>query len=127
LCRSRSRGGLPCALLAALMSGAAPSATSSDCAQAIRAHDLTALQTLASSPGAANVADKLKNTPLHYAAIYGSAEAVRILLTAGADPKTLNQSGASPLIYAAWSLEKTRLLVENGAEVNHAATAAPLR
>ncbi len=82
---------------------------------AIRANDLTALQKLASSPEAANVPGKLKATPLHYAAIYGSPEAIRILLNAGADPKATNGSAATPLIYAAWNLEKTRLLVENGA------------
>ncbi|MGI8958839.1 MAG: ankyrin repeat domain-containing protein [Bryobacteraceae bacterium] len=78
----------------------------------------SALQKLASSPEAANLLDKLKGTTLRYAAIYGSPEAVRILLTAGADPKFRNQAGATPLIYAAWNIEKARLLVENGAEVN---------
>ncbi len=33
--------------------------------QLIRTTDLTALRKLASSPGAANVVDNLKNTPLH--------------------------------------------------------------
>jgi ankyrin repeat protein len=94
---------------------------SGDFARAIRANDLSALKVLGATSSAANVTDKLKATPLHYAAIYGSPEAVRILLSAGADPKARNQAGASPLLYAAWSLDKTRLLVENGAEVNRAA------
>ena len=87
-------------------------------AQLIRTNDLTALRTLAASPGAGDVVDNLKNTPLHYAATYGSPEAVRILLKAGADPKARNQAGATPLLYAAWNLPKTQLLVEKGADVN---------
>lgn len=92
--------------------------TFGDFARAIRANDLAALQKLVSSPAAANVPDKLNATPLHYAAIYGSPAAIRILLSGGADPNARNQSAAAPLIYAAWSLEKTKLLVEKGAEVN---------
>lgn len=94
--------------------------TSAEFAGAIRADDLSKLTKLAATPEAANVADKLSATPLHYAAIYGSADAVRILLSAGADPNARNANGATPLIYAAWNLEKTRLLVERGADVNAA-------
>ena len=87
-------------------------------AQLIRTNDLIALRTLAATPGTVDVVDNLKNTPLHYAVTYGSAEAVRILLQAGADPKACNQAGATPLLYAAWNLAKTQLLVEKGADVN---------
>ncbi len=110
----------PFVLLTARIDTAAVTPNPSDFARAIRANDLTALRKLASSPAAANVPDKLKATPLHYAAIYGSPEAIRILLSAGADPNARNQAGATPLLYAAWSLDKTRLLVEAGAEVNSA-------
>ena len=106
------------ALLSTIAKQGAANPTPSDFARAIRANDLIALQALASSPAAANVGDKLKATPLHYAAIYGSPDAVRILLAAGADPKARNASGATPLIYAAWNLRKTQLLVEKGAEIN---------
>lgn len=105
-------------LLSALASKTAAAPAAGDFARAIRANDLTALQQLASSPAAVNTPDRLKSTPLHYAAIYGSPGAVRILLSAGADPKARNESAATPLIYAAWNFEKTRLLVENGAEIN---------
>lgn len=89
-----------------------------DFARVIRADDLAALRELATKPGAANTRDSLKSTPLHYAAIYGSAGAVRVLLSAGADPNGRNESAATPLIYAAWSAEKTRLLVESDAKIN---------
>ncbi len=90
----------------------------SDFARAIRADDLAALRKLASSPAAANSPGVLQNTPLHYAALYGSPAAMRILLNAGADPRARNTSAATPLVYAAWNFKKTRLLVEHGAEVN---------
>ncbi|MGA8598295.1 MAG: ankyrin repeat domain-containing protein [Bryobacteraceae bacterium] len=84
----------------------------------IRANDLDGLRRLAAGSAAVNTEDKLHNRPLHYAAIYGSADSVRILLDAAADPNARNQPGATPLVYAAWNFEKTRLLVEKGAQVN---------
>jgi ankyrin repeat protein len=84
--------------------------------QAIRAGDASTLRTL--SAGSVNVKDKLDTTPLHYAAIYGNTESVRILLEHGADPNARNKSGVTPLIFAAYDFEKTKLLVEKGADVN---------
>lgn len=85
--------------------------------RAIRANDLKSLKTLCQE-GVTGVRDRLDWTPLHYAALYGGADSVRILLEAGADPNARNSSQATPLIYAAYSLEKTRLLVEKGGDVN---------
>jgi ankyrin repeat protein len=112
-----------CTLFAAVFCAVAVAAATSpeDFARAIRANDLSALRTLASTPAAANLENNVHWRPLHYAAIYGSADAVRILLEAGADPNARNQQEATPLIYAAWNLAKTRLLVEKGAQVNVAA------
>jgi ankyrin repeat protein len=110
------------AFCAVVVAGAASSAASpDDFAGAIRANDLSALRKLASTPAAANLENNLRWRPLHYAAIYGSADAVRILLEAGAEPNARNQQQATPLIYAAWNFEKTKLLVDSGAEVNVAA------
>src|SRR5487761_12996 len=58
------------------------------------------------------------STPLMYAALYGDADAVRLLLDSGADPNVRNEAGASALMWAVDELEKTRLLLERGAEVN---------
>jgi ankyrin repeat protein len=90
--------------------------TADDVFRAIRANDLDVLRRL--SPQSVNVRDRLDTTPLHYAALYGNTESVRILLERGADPKARNKSEATPLIYAACSFDKTRLLVEKGADVN---------
>ncbi|MGH9693302.1 MAG: ankyrin repeat domain-containing protein, partial [Bryobacteraceae bacterium] len=87
---------------------------------AIRSNDLATLRQLVPSREAANVRNGLKATPLHYASIYGSVKALQFLLDKGADPNAANQSGATPLILAAWSFERARLLVERGASVNAA-------
>jgi ankyrin repeat protein len=88
-----------------------------DYLRAIQANDLAALRALCkTNPG--GVRDRLDYTPLHYAALYGSTEALRIVLEAGGDPNARNKTEATPLMYAAWSLERTRRLVERGGEVN---------
>ena len=112
-----------CALLATAFCAVAVAVAASpdDFVRAIRANDLAALRKLASTPATANLENNLHSRPLHYAAIYGSTDAVRILLDAGADPNARNQQEATPLIYAAWDFAKTRLLVDKGAQVNVAA------
>jgi ankyrin repeat protein len=67
------------------------------------------------------VRDRRGNTPLLYAAAYGSLDAVRTLLAAGADVNARNGFDATPLIWAASNPEKARFLVEHGADV-HAKT-----
>ncbi len=58
------------------------------------------------------------STPLMYATLYGDAEAVRLLLEAGADPNSRNEAGATALMWAVDDLDKTRLLIRSGADVN---------
>jgi ankyrin repeat protein len=87
-------------------------------AAVIRDNDLVKLRQLVQSKEAANVASGLGMTPLHYAAIYGSPEALQVLLAAGADPNSHNQVHATPLVYAAWSFDRAHLLVEAGAAAN---------
>jgi ankyrin repeat protein len=83
----------------------------------IRANDLKALQQTIQR-GGTEVLDALDWTPLHYAALYGSPEAVRMVLQAGGDPNARNRSQVTPLMFGAYSLEKTRLMVEKGGDVN---------
>jgi ankyrin repeat protein len=90
-------------------------------ARTIRANDLAALRELASVPARIQVENHLHWRPLHYAALCGSTDAVRLLLEAGADTEALGQQDTTALIYAATDLAKTRLLVEKGARVNVAA------
>jgi ankyrin repeat protein len=64
------------------------------------------------------VRDRRGNTPLLYAASFGSLEAVRALVAAGADVNARNGFDLTPLIGAATNLEKARILLSHGAEVN---------
>ncbi len=57
-------------------------------------------------------------TPLMYAALYGDANSVRVLLEQGADPKLRNLSNASALMSAVDDPDKTRLLLDGGADAN---------
>src|SRR5665213_1438004 len=94
-------------LVAAALSAVAGVPTFDDIKGAIRSNDLVKLHQMVQSREIANTANGLKATPLHYAAIYGSIEALKFLLDSAADPNTRNQSGATPLILAAWSFERT--------------------
>jgi mono/diheme cytochrome c family protein len=58
------------------------------------------------------------STPLIAAALYGDAALVKRLLIAGANPNTANNAGSTPLMWAVPDLDKMRLLLEAGADVN---------
>ena len=92
--------------------------TAEDFFRVIRAGDLDGLRTLAAKSDVASVRTGVGATPLHYAATYGSSEAVGILLDRGANPNARNNAEITPLILAAYNLEKTRLMVEKGGDVN---------
>lgn len=106
---------LPLAAFACLL-GSLPAQSTDEIFRAIRANELSTLRSLPAA--AVNAKDRLDTTPLHYAALYGNAESVRILLDRGADVKARNKSDATPLIYGAYSFEKARLLVDKGSDVN---------
>ena len=85
--------------------------------QAIRNNDLSTLRTLLKTSDV-NLKDQKESTPLLYAAAFGSVDAVKILLDAGADVNAKNALLVSPLLWCAGDLEKVRLLVSKGADVN---------
>ena len=58
------------------------------------------------------------STPLMYAALYSDAATVKALLQAGANPNLRNEAGATPLMWAIDGAEKTKLLLDAGAEVD---------
>ncbi len=75
-------------------------------------------RTLRDVPASVNAKGQGGWTPLMYAALYGDAEAVRLMLAARANPNTPNESGGTALMYALDDAEKTRLLLEAGADPN---------
>ncbi len=57
-------------------------------------------------------------TPIMYAALYGDATDVRLLLERGADPNAQNDDGGTALMYAIDDAAKVRLLLDHGANVD---------
>jgi ankyrin repeat protein len=64
-------------------------------------------------------------TPFMFAVLYTNPATIEQLLKQGADPNKHNDAGATALMWAASDLEKTRVLVNHGANVN--ARSADLR
>jgi len=86
---------------------------------ALRAGDGPALRKLLrDDPTAVNLKGAGGATPLMYAAVYGDADSVRLLLEAGAEPNLRNDAGATALLWAVDDLDKTRLLLKAGADAN---------
>lgn len=69
-------------------------------------------------PPAVNLKGPSGNTPLMYAALYGDADSVKLLLEHGADPNLRNDAHATALTYAVRDLDKTRLLLEHQSDPN---------
>lgn len=86
---------------------------------AIRANDLPRLRSLIRE-GAVNARDRRGETPLQYAAVVGSLDAMNLLVEAGADVNGQNDFGATALLWSATDLAKVKLLVGHGADVNAA-------
>nr|UXE44162.1 hypothetical protein Hi04_10k_c1170_00009 [uncultured bacterium] len=86
---------------------------------ALREGDEVAFRSeLANNPASALAGGIGGSTPLMYAALYGSDESVSVLLRHGANPNTMNNEGATALMWAVDSQEKTRLLLDAGAAVD---------
>src|SRR5215813_11713867 len=73
---------------------------------------------LHASPSAAKSRGVGGSTPLMFAALYGDASAIQMLLDSGADPNARNDAGATALLWAIDDVEKTRLLLSHGADPN---------
>lgn len=76
------------------------------------------LKALAAEARLVNARGPEGSTPFMYAALYGDAAILEQLLETGANPNVKNDAGATALMWAATNLEKTRVLLAHGAEVN---------
>jgi ankyrin repeat protein len=112
--RVSSRAGLLFALSALTVAAQEPS---DRYYQAIRNNDLPLLRGLLKTADV-STKDQRGTTPLMYAAAYGSLDAMKALLSAGADVKAKNAFDATALLWSANDLAKVRLLVAKGADVN---------
>lgn len=85
----------------------------------LRNAKLTAfLKTAAAKPALLNARGPEGSTPFMYAVLYANTTTLTRLLALGADPNKRNDANASALMWAAKDLEKTRLLLAHGADVN---------
>ena len=55
---------------------------------------------------------------LHYTALYGTPAMLETLIKMGAKVNARNDANATPLLWAATDLGKTRVLLRHGADVN---------
>lgn len=65
-----------------------------------------------------NAKDSRGATPLMYAAAFGNAQQMKLLLESGADVNTQNTFHATALIWAGGDAVKSRMLIEHGAGVS---------
>src|SRR5262245_30595811 len=85
--------------------------------QAIRNDNAGDLRALVESQDV-NAKDSRGATPLMYAAAFGNAKQMKLLLESGADVNARNTFYATALIWAGGDAVKSRMLIEHGADVN---------
>src|SRR5260370_10405904 len=104
--------------LAPLMEAAAPN-LSDQFYNAIRADDRPGVAKLLSGDAASvTTRDSRGNTPLMYAAAVGSVDMMRQLIAAGSDVNAKNNFDSTALMWCSNDLQKVRLLLDKGADVN---------
>ena len=86
---------------------------------ALRAGDRQSfMKFVAEDPKLLNARGPEGSTPFMYAVLYSDRATLRQLLQKEADPNKRNDANATALMWAATDLEKTRVLLESGADVN---------
>jgi ankyrin repeat protein len=105
------------AAFAVLAGHAIKAADSRDLLVAIRAGDHAQVEKLLRSGADVNSADADGTTALMHSVIESDLRMMALLLKSGAGVNTKNASGSTALMYAAVNLEKTRLLLDHGADV----------
>ena len=73
---------------------------------------------VAEDPKLLNARGPEGSTPFMYAVLYSDAAVIERLIKLGADPNKRNDAGATALMWAALDPEKTRVLLDHGADVN---------
>src|SRR5262249_50197197 len=87
--------------------------------EALRTGDMASfLKSVKQDPKLLNARGPDGSTPFMYAVLYTGTATLQQLLKRGADPNKHNDAHATALMWAAANLEKTRLLLDHGADVN---------
>jgi ankyrin repeat protein len=87
--------------------------------ESLHAGDLAGfMKSVAEDPKLLNARGPEGSTPFMYAVLYTGPATLERLLKQGADPNKRNDANATALMWAAADLEKTRLLLNHGADVN---------
>ena len=84
----------------------------------IRDGDKTQVRQLLQQGATANARDEAGDTALMRAALYADAETMGVLIENGADVRMRGQDGTAPLLRTTHDLDKMRLLLERGAQVD---------
>lgn len=95
-------------------------AAGTDLFQAVRDNDLAALRAMIESRADLEARDRRGATPLMHAAVFGTVDALKILLAGGAEANAKNRVDATALIWAAGDPAKVRLLLKHEADPNAA-------
>ncbi len=101
-----------------LLAASAFAATTQDFLTAIREGDLAKLQELSRDQASVRLADSKGVTPLHYATVFGTPHAMKLLIDAGAVVNATDSLGAGALHWSACDPIKTKILLDHGAEVD---------
>jgi ankyrin repeat protein len=115
------RGSLLVCIFASRLLGVEPPAADS-LFQAIQQGDTANVKRLLDHGIGSNVKDAEGTPALMAAALYAGADCVKLLLTRGANPNQGNAAGATPLMWAIPDIEKVKLLIAAGADVNARST-----
>src|SRR5438477_10313573 len=86
--------------------------------QLIRNNDLATLKSRLAKGADVNAHDARGTTLLMQAAGFGTVDAVKLLLSNGANVNAKNQFEMTALLFGAANQEKARLLIEKGADVS---------
>jgi len=93
-------------------------ASADDAFEAVRNNDLTRLRQLIASKDGANARDGRGVPLIMHAAAFGSPDALKAIIDAGADVNAANGLGATALIWGMGDKQKVRMLIAAGANVN---------
>lgn len=104
--------------LLAVSSAAQTTDTGQSLLQAIQRGETRAVARSLDSGSRPTITDDEGVPALMLAVLFGDAAMVELMLKHGADPNQADAAGATPLMWAVPSIQKVRLLIERGANVN---------